>query len=360
MRNGKLKVLEISSYPPPLAGWGMRVHILKKVMESQSHVCEVLNIGKGRFQKGRDFIPVFGAFDYARKVFKHRRKGFLIHMHLNGDSPKGMMLSILALTISLLTFRRPVVTFHAGPVQKYFPQSQAPGLMLVFKYIFTVPRHIICNSNVEKKAIQGYGIPARKIIPIQAFTRQYLEFSSVVLPEKIENFYQRFPFIISCYLFYRPQYFIEEMMNALEGVIAKRKDVGILIMGPDRETEPIKKLINRHGLDKHILLTGNQQHDNFLTIIKNSHIYLRTHWKDGVCSSVLEALSLGVPVVAAENGTRPPSVITYENENISDMRDKILSTIENYEDVKACIVKPDIPDTVVDEMAVLSDEVAVN
>jgi len=38
---------------------------------------------------------------------------------------------------------------------------------------------------------------------------------------------------------------------------------------------------------------------------------VRTHLRDGVCTSVLEALQLGVPVVAAEDGLRPPSVVTY-------------------------------------------------
>ncbi|MFQ5631852.1 MAG: hypothetical protein ACE5I1_24025, partial [bacterium] len=76
------KVLQISSYPPPLSGWGMRVYVLKQAMEKQGHICAVLNIGKGRFLKNRDFVPVLGGLDYVRKVLKFRLKGYLVHMHL--------------------------------------------------------------------------------------------------------------------------------------------------------------------------------------------------------------------------------------------------------------------------------------
>jgi glycosyltransferase involved in cell wall biosynthesis len=52
-------------------------------------------------------------------------------------------------------------------------------------------------------------------------------------------------------------------------------------------------------------------HAEFLTILQRSDVFVRTHLRDGVCTSVLEALQLGVPVVASEDGLRPRSVITY-------------------------------------------------
>ena len=132
MTNSVTKVLQISSYPPPRAGWGMRIYFLKQEMESNGDICTVLNIGKGRFLTDRDYLPCYGALDYAMKVLKHRLNGFLIHMHLNGDSPKGFALSCLAIIISILTLSRPIITFHAGPVQKYFPQTQAPLLTPIY------------------------------------------------------------------------------------------------------------------------------------------------------------------------------------------------------------------------------------
>jgi len=349
----QIKVLEISSYPPPRAGWGMRIYFLKQVMEKNGDVCSVLNVGKGRFLTDRDFIPVFGALDYSIKVFKHRLKGFLIHMHLNGDSPKGFMLTSIALLISVLTFRRPVITFHAGPVQKYFPQSQAPQLTLLYKYIFWLPRTIICNNEAVKKNIIGYGVNPDKIETIQAFSKQYLNFEKVDLPEKTETFFSNHSPVICSYVFFRPEFFIEEMIQAVAEVVKKLPDFGLIIMGSEMGSEAIQKLIADLGVQNNVLLAGDQDHDAFLTIMSRSKFYLRTPFKDGIASSVLEALALGVPVVACENGSRPESTITYENRNVQDMAEKILNTLENYEQAVAAVVKPEIKDTIVDELKVL-------
>ncbi|HHL72649.1 MAG TPA: glycosyltransferase [Bacteroidetes bacterium] len=360
MQKKQIKILEISSYPPPRAGWGMRVYFVKRELEQSGHLCTVLNTGKGRFLTGRDFEPVFSGLDYVKKVFKYRLKGFTVHMHLNGDSPKGFVLTTLALMISLVTFSRPVITFHAGPLQKYFPQSRAPQLNLVYKFIFSAPRHIICNNDLVKNAIAGYGIHPDKIVPIQAFSRQYLQFDEVTLPDAVEEFFQKHPQAICSYVFFRPEFFIEEMIRAVAEVVKTHPQFGLIIMGSEKGSEEIQALIAELGIGEHVLLAGDQDHDAFLTIMSRSKMYLRTPVKDGVCSSVLEALSLQVPVVASENNTRPESVIRYENQNIPDMVEKIKYVLDNHAQVVASIVKPDIRDTIQDEIAVLANEVGTD
>ena len=83
-------------------------------------------------------------------------------------------------------------------------------------------------------------------------------------------------------------------------------------------------------------------------------IYLRTHVADGVASSVLEALSLGIPVVACENGTRPPDVITFVPESAADLARRLRSAIERRDAIAASMSRPLIQDTLADEIAVLA------
>ena len=353
MNRKPIKVLEISSYPPPRAGWGMRIYFLKQEMEKQGHVCQVLNVGKGRFLTGRDFIPVFSGFDYVKKVFRYRLKGYLIHMHLNGDSPKGFVLTTLALLISVLTFRRPVITFHAGPVQKYFPQSKARLLTPLYKLIFTLPRTIICNNEAVKKAIMGYGINGDKIVPIQAFSKQYLNFEKVELKPEVEKFFTEHDPVIASYVFFRPEFFIEDMIHAVAKLVKKYPKFGLVIMGSEMGSEEIQALIKELGIEDHVILAGDQDHDSFLTILTRSKLYLRTPFKDGIASSVLEALSLDVPVVACDNGSRPPSTVTYENRNIDDMASKVEYVLEHHDEVVKNIIHPEIKDTIQDEIKVL-------
>jgi glycosyltransferase involved in cell wall biosynthesis len=349
-----IKVLQISSYPPPRAGWGMRIFFLKKEMEKQGHICTVLNIGKSRLLKGRDFETVLSGFDYVKKIFRYRFKGYLVHMHLNGDSPKGFVLTTTALILSAITFKRPVITFHAGPVQIYFPQQKAPLLTPLYKFIFTVPKYIICNNQAVKDNIISYGVDPQKIFTIPAFSRQYLQFNQKTLKAEIENFFERHEPVICSYVFFRAVFFIEYMISAMAELKKRWPKFGLIIMGSDEDSENIKELIDQLNLTKNIMIAGDQDHDSFLTIVGRSKLYLRTHIKDGVCSSILEALSIGTPVVACEDGIRPKSVVTYQNKNVQDMVQKISYVIENHEKVKNSISKPEIRDTTVDEINLLA------
>ena len=53
---------------------------------------------------------------------------------------------------------------------------------------------------------------------------------------------------------------------------------------------------------------------------------------DGICSSVLEALYLGIPVVAAENDNRPEQVVTYTGDSKDDVSLKVREVLQNPED----------------------------
>lgn len=344
------KILHITSYPPPRAGWGMRVYFLKKQMEKEGDICEVLNTGKGRKLKGRDFIPLYNGFDYVWKVLKYRLKGYLIHIHLNGDSPKKFIMTIIAQIISSLTFRRTIITFHAGPVQLYFPKFKAPHLTPMYRFIFTEPKYIICNNEAVKKNIMSYGINPKKIIPIQSFSRQYLEFQPVAFPLEVDAIFEKKNPVIVTYAYFRPEFFLGNLMHFLRRFRELYSKVHLIFIGYEDDSEEIKQLVKKLGLTDAVYFTGDVDHDTFLTYLKRATLYLRTPVKDGVCSSVLEALALKTPVVASENESRPPGVITYENGNIEDMIEKVRYVVENRDKVVKGMPEPDIPDTVAVEI----------
>ena len=352
--NNSQKILEISSYPPPRAGWGVRVSFLKKALIQSGHECKVLNTSPySRKIPSPEYMTVMSGFDYVRKVLVHRLKGFKVHMHMNGDSPKGFVLTLLAELISFFTFKRPILTFHAGPYQKYFPQERAPLLTPMYKLIFSIPSKIICNNNEVKEKIMSYGINPAKIFPIQAFSIQYLEYDPVPLNGELQDFIANRKPLISTYVFPRPEFFIEQMLKAISHLIALHPNLGLVMLGGEQDSDSIRAEIERLGIQKNVFLAGDQAHDAFLTLLSKSDIYLRTPVKDGVCSSVLEALSLGIPVVASENKRRPESVITYNNDDINDMVKVIDSVITNLSDVKRQVIKPHIRDTVKDELELL-------
>lgn len=349
----KVRILQITSYPPPRAGWGVRVQHVRRRLESEGHICDVLNMGANRRIKSDDYVDVQGGLDYARKVWRFCRRGYLVHAHLNGDSPKGLILTLLAQVLSVLNGRRVVITFHAGPLQKYFPQERSwlfvPGYWLVF----ALSSRVICNSDVVKARIVGYGVAPSKIDAIPAFSRQYLEFERVALPEALQTFVEAADPLVCSYVFFRSEFHIESLVDAMRVLAGTHPRIGLVIMGSDAGADSIREKIHRDGLPGNVYLAGDQNHDAFLTIMTTARLYIRTPPKDGVCSSVLEALALGVPVVASHNGTRPASVVTYRPADAEDLARQVAAVLADLDGVKASLVAPEIRDTVADEARLL-------
>jgi len=214
---------------------------------------------------------------------------------------------------------------------------------------------IICNNEAVKEKIVEYGINPKKIVPIPAFSKQYLQFEKIHLNGTLEAFMKGKELLISSYVFFRPEFFIDRMVKGMAELVKKHPKAGLMILGSDDGSEEIKELVRKLGISDQVYFTGDLDHDTFLTVVSHSDIVLRTPIRDGVSSSVLEALALNVPVVASENERRPESVITYNHEDISDMVRVLEETIKNLPAVKAKVVKPTIRDTVADEVAVLTD-----
>jgi glycosyltransferase involved in cell wall biosynthesis len=353
------KILQITSYPPPRAGWGIRVQFLKKYLEAQGHDCVVLNIGMSRKIPSAEYETVLGGFDYLRKVWRFTRRGYVAHVHANGTSPKGFALAIAAQVINLLSGRRSFLTFHAGIRQIYFPRERSGLLTPVFWTLFTLPRWIICNSVEVKAKIVEYGIDPAKIVPIPAFSPQYLESSLGQLPPEVEAFYARFPHVVFCYLKMRPLFYPEQTIDGFAQLAERRKGVGLILCGIAGNMEPgiwpaVQERIARARLQDRVLIVEDLPHDQFLQALGRASVCLRTHVSDGVCSSVLEALALGVPVVATENDTRPAGVITYQARDSAGLAAVLDDVLDRRDEIASALQPPEVRDTLAEEAQLLT------
>lgn len=352
------RILEVTSYPPPRAGWGIRVEFLKKRLEREGHECVVLNIGTSRRVPSPEYETVMSGLDFVRKVWRYSRRGFVVHAHANGDSPTGLMLALLAQVLNLAAGRRCYLTFHAGVIQRHFPKERSGMLTPLFRLLFAIPRRIICNSEPVRRCIAEYGVDPAKIAAIPAFSREYLEFQRVPLPEHVDRFTERFPRTVFSYVRMRPLFYPVTLIDGMAQVMEQAPDAGLVICGGLGHSDPgvwpaVQAAIERHGVSDRICFVDDLDHDAFLTMLERSAVYLRTPITDGVASSVLEALALGVPVVACENGTRPEGVITYPAEDPEALAAAVLGVLRR-ETEAAAAARIELPDTVTDEVALLT------
>ena len=354
-----MKILEVATYPPPRSGWAVRIEHLKRSLEQHGHECVVLNVGPSRTIPSTEYETVLGAGDFVRKVWRFARRGFALHAHANGDTVKGLILALITEMLGLLAGQRVFLTFHAGAIQRYFPRGRNRWLIPAYWLLFTIPRRIVCNSEVVKDRIASYGISRHKIVPIPAFSRQYLEFTPAQLPPGLDSFLQRYRHAVFAYIQMRPLFFPQTLIEGIAKVMAERPDVGLVISGmaghSDEGVRPaFEAAIQRHGIQDRLCILDDLDHDAFLTVLQRCVLYLRTPITDGVASSVLEALALRVPVVACENGTRPAGVVTYPPTESAGLASAVGHVIAHRDEVVAAIPHFHVPDTVLDEVALLT------
>ena len=202
-------------------------------------------------------------------------------------------------------------------------------------------------------------MPASKVVPIPAFSRQYLEGGASTLPEKVESFYGRFRQVVFCYLKMRPLFFPQATVEAFARVAAERQDVGLLLCGiaghQDHGIWPaVQARLAEPDLRDRVLVVDDLPHEQFLQALGRASICLRTHLSDGVCSSVLESLSLGVPVVASENGTRPAGVITYDPNDVGALASALGDALDRRDAIAATLPRPEVRDTLTEEAMLLT------
>ena len=347
--SGKVKILQIGNYPPPMCGWAIQTKLVTDELRRRGHVCEVLKINEGRQIKDPTYVDVQNGRDYLFKVLRFAFRGYRLNVHVNGMSKKGYVLALIAVLAGRLVFHPALVTFHGGLSQDYFPRPDSRRLRIAFGLLFRLAGGIACDSNEIKQAIENYQIRADKIRSIATFSTQYLHFTPAKLSHEIENFLAQRDPVFFCYVSFRTEYRLEVLREAMAKFRKFYPRAGFVWLGfPEKEMPAARTFVEDWTADERqsLLLIGNLTHDQFLTLMSRSFACLRTPACDGVAASVLESLTLGIPVVASENGRRPAGVTTYDEMSADDMVAKLRYVAENYDQVKARTRLADAADNV--------------
>jgi glycosyltransferase involved in cell wall biosynthesis len=351
------KILQIGNFPPPVCGWAIQLKLVTEELRRRGHICEVLKINEGRQIKSPEYIDVQDGADYLRKIWSYAGRGYRLNVHVNGMSKKGYGLALAAVLTGRILARPALITFHGGLSQDYFPRHDNSIAHWAFYALFALAGAIACDSQPIKEAIKGYGIASSKIETIATFSPQYLTFSSVALPDEVEEFFRRRRPVIVSYLSFRREYRLDTLREGMKLYRREQPATGFVWLGfPGKEMLAAKQYVHDWPAEERasLLLLGNLTHDQFLTLLSRCFICLRTPACDGVAASVLESVALGVPVVASENGRRPAGVVAYSDTDAVDMFDKLSYVTAHYQAVKSGL----IPEATEDNVGRMADWLA--
>jgi glycosyltransferase involved in cell wall biosynthesis len=332
------RILQIGNYPPPMCGWAIQLKLVTEELRRRGHICEVLKINEGRQVKSPEYVDVQSGPDYLKKIWSYSLRGYRLNVHVNGMSKKGYWLAMAAALTGRIVNRPALLTFHGGLSQDYFPRHDHSLAHRAFYALFGAAGDVACDSEPIRDAIVKYGIRSEKVRSIATFSPQYLEFTPVPFPEQIETFLKSHSRMFLSYVSFRPEYRLDVLREGMRRYREQDPGAGFIWLGfPDKEMRAAEAFVSEWPPDERasLLLLGNLAHDQFLTLLSQCFVYLRTPACDGVAASVLESLALGVPVVASGNGRRPAGVVTYDDTSAADMVDKLRFVYEHYDEVKA-------------------------
>ena len=332
------RILQIGNWPPPVCSWSMSLVGLRKELAARGWRCEVMNLNENRRVRNPEYIDVQSGWDYFRKVLARVAGGYAVHARVNGETKKGYALALCALALARL-FRRPaLLTYGGGHQQTFFPAPRRSFRHLAFSVLFRFPQRIYCNSEKVKQALLTTGIPAARVVPIPHFSTYYVQFTPTALPDEVESFFQRHEGVIFSYVCFRKEFALEFLASAIRQFRQTHPTIGFLWVGPwGREMEAMYKLLRNEKIDDAVMVQGSVPHEMFLNMMSRSLAYIRTPVTDGICSSVLESLKLRVPVLAADNGTRPAGTELWSEGNVSSLLRLMEEAVEHHTEMAARI-----------------------
>lgn len=347
------KVLEVGPIAPPHAGWSVRMQYVLDDMRRREIECDALDVGPNRKIRRPGCEPTPTAFHYLWKVFWFLCRGYRLHHHLNGDSPKAYLMVLWGCVLSWL-FRRPAcLTWHGGVPQKWFPKGRNYFADWMHWMIFHLCETIICNDQKIKDLILQYGVADAAVVPIQAFSVQYLQYEDAPPQGALADFLAAAKTKLFVYAYYRPEFNLPVLLEGLAKLKERLPKLGVVLVGYKQGSKEVEERIQTLGLQDTLYLAGDLHREAFLSTLSRCDLMVRTPQRDGISSSVFEGLGLGVPVVAAANALRPRQVWQYPAEDA----EALAATVQKVLSLPLSERRPrdvEIPDTVLQEIEVLT------
>lgn len=298
-----MRVLQLGPYPPPHGGVQSNLVAIRSFLRSQGVPCAVINITRHRKQESDEVYYPSSAAGLLRLLLQ--LKYDVIHLHIGGTlNPRVLALGLVC---TLLARRKSVLTFHSGGYPSS-PQGRATRRNSFAGFVLRRFNGLIGVNREIMDFFGRLGVPSQKsrlILP-HSFLPEWDREATLPLP--LESFFAtHHPVLISVGLL-EPEYDLPLQIEILGSIRQKLGSAGLVLIGSGSLEQEIRDRIRSRSYREDILLCGDVPHSATLQAISRADLMLRTTLYDGDAVSVREALHLGTPVIATDNGMRPAGV----------------------------------------------------
>lgn len=297
-----MRVLQLGPYPPPEGGISRNMLAIRDELLKNGHECSIIATAKSSRITSEPDVFHPRAPQELVKLLKEIKYDVL-HLHIGG----GVSPRVLGLMAACAFFGRgrSVLTFHSGgyAVEKHKTANRLSRDAAFFRAF----REIIAVNPLMIEMFEKFGVRREKLHLIYPFVLKNPD-ESVEIPPELRDFAGKHsPFLLAVCLL-EDTYDVPLQIEALEKVLEKYPNAGLLIAGSGILKAELKKKIAAKKYAENILLAGDVEHKITLHLIKKADILLRTTKFDGDAIAVREALFLDTPVIATDNRMRPAGV----------------------------------------------------
>jgi len=95
---------------------------------------------------------------------------------------------------------------------------------------------------------------------------------------------------------------VYELLQAINVVIEKNKNLNFIFIGDGPELENLKKKTEKMGIEEHVTFTGYKKGEEKYEIYKKSHLFVLPSYTEGFPNVALEAMAAGLPIIATPVG----------------------------------------------------------
>jgi glycosyltransferase involved in cell wall biosynthesis len=328
------KVLLVGPCPPPHGGISVHVAALARELREDGADVRLLNLDRHAPARP-DVLSFRRPYALPWLVRRQVREGFAVHVHTSGHSLKSWLVAGGAV-LGALGSPCTVLTVHSGMVPAYL-ESAGPLPRAVIRAIGRSFARIVCVNAAIRDALVDLGLDGDRLTVRAAFLAPRPQ--ATTLPPEIDAWMASRRPLLSTALFFRPEYGLDVLIDALARLRPRYPSIGCALMGSG-DPEEARTLIRRRGLHGAVRLLGDLDHDACLAVMARSDVFVRPTRADGDSISVREALALGVRTVASHVGSRPSGVHLFAAGNVDGLVHAVERALEGPEPTPMFDVQP--------------------
>jgi len=294
-----LHVLQLGPYPPPEGGVSRNMLAIGDELRSAGHTCTYVATTQGAME-GDGVLRPRSAMGMLRTLAAARFD--VLHLHVGGDVTPRVL--ALCAACAFVGRGRSVLTMHSGGFGESAAAEKAGHASFAGMIFRRFSRIVAVNAKLAD-VFRRFGVSDERVRVILPFALRRPE-TSVVVPADLLDFAAKHSPLLLAVGGLEKDYDPLFQIDAMTEILAQHPRAGLMIVGDGSMRAEVEAAASRLG--ENVKIAGNVEHAVTLHLIERADVLLRTTLFDGDAISVREALFLGTPIIATDNGMRPDGV----------------------------------------------------